>query len=189
MSLTRFSTMPRLGRVFEDPFFTAPMSSLLTSPFPSLGMASFGSELTRTPTFDVSETPTAFRLQGELPGIDKDNLEVEFVDPQTLSIRGAISKTSETKPDAPSADAAPAPDADTKAVAPPAAQAVATKPDQPAERFWMQERVRASFHRQFRFPSPVDSSSVTASLRNGVLDVSVPKVPKTEPKRLRVDVN
>ena len=40
------------------------------------------------PRFDVREVGSNYELQGELPGIDQKDLEIEFVDDKTLVIRG-----------------------------------------------------------------------------------------------------
>lgn len=40
------------------------------------------------PRFDVREVPAAFELQGELPGIKHEDLAIEFVDSNTMVIRG-----------------------------------------------------------------------------------------------------
>lgn len=41
-----------------------------------------------TPPFDVRESSDGYHLDGELPGIDQSNIEIEFSDPQTLLIKG-----------------------------------------------------------------------------------------------------
>lgn len=41
-----------------------------------------------TPRFDVREIGSSYELQGELPGMDQQDLEIEFVDERTLVIRG-----------------------------------------------------------------------------------------------------
>jgi len=46
------------------------------------------------PRFDVRETETAYVLNGELPGITRENIEIEFTDPQTLAIRGRVERSS-----------------------------------------------------------------------------------------------
>jgi len=43
---------------------------------------------TFTPKFDVKELPEAYELHGELPGIDQKDVEIEFTDAQTLTVRG-----------------------------------------------------------------------------------------------------
>lgn len=47
------------------------------------------------PNFDIRETEGAFLLEGELPGVsDKETIEIEFVDAQTLVVRGEIKRRS-----------------------------------------------------------------------------------------------
>lgn len=52
------------------------------------------------PKFDVRETDANYELYGELPGVDKDNVSIEFVDAETLVIRGHAQRnyTSGTAP-------------------------------------------------------------------------------------------
>jgi HSP20 family molecular chaperone IbpA len=46
-----------------------------------------------TPRFDVKETEQNYELHGELPGVEKDNVDIEFSDPQTIVIRGRSERT------------------------------------------------------------------------------------------------
>ena len=46
-----------------------------------------------TPKFDMTETEMAYELHGELPGIHKEDIHMEFTDPQTLQIRGKVERT------------------------------------------------------------------------------------------------
>ncbi|KAI0523803.1 30 kDa heat shock protein [Xylaria bambusicola] len=48
---------------------------------------------TFTPRFDVKETEQTYELHGELPGVDKKNVEIDFSDPQTIVIRGHSERT------------------------------------------------------------------------------------------------
>jgi HSP20 family molecular chaperone IbpA len=52
------------------------------------------------PKFDVRETEEAYELHGELPGIARDNVGIEFTEPQTLVVRGRVERsyTSGTPP-------------------------------------------------------------------------------------------
>lgn len=45
------------------------------------------------PKFDVRETTQAYELHGELPGIGKESVHIEFSDPQTLVVRGKTERT------------------------------------------------------------------------------------------------
>ncbi|KAG6037409.1 hypothetical protein E4U41_005162 [Claviceps citrina] len=40
------------------------------------------------PSFDVCETSEAYELHGELPGVSKEHVNIDFTEPQTLHIRG-----------------------------------------------------------------------------------------------------
>ncbi|KAI1434563.1 HSP20-like chaperone [Xylaria sp. CBS 124048] len=48
---------------------------------------------TFTPRFDVRETEQSYELHGELPGIEKKDVNIEFSDAQTIVIRGNIERT------------------------------------------------------------------------------------------------
>ncbi|KAH6604774.1 30 kda heat shock [Trichoderma cornu-damae] len=54
------------------------------------------------PKFDVRETTETYELHGELPGISKENVYIEFSDPQTLVVRGKTERlyTAGTSPSA-----------------------------------------------------------------------------------------
>ncbi|NNF66684.1 MAG: Hsp20/alpha crystallin family protein [Gammaproteobacteria bacterium] len=51
------------------------------------------------------------------------------------------------------------------------------------------ERVSGKFLRRFTLPEGVDPESVSARSDNGVLEVSIPKVPQAKPKKIAVAVN
>jgi HSP20 family protein len=48
------------------------------------------------------------------------------------------------------------------------------------------ERPQGRFHRRFTLPDTVDASNVRAAGRNGVLEVTIPKQPKAQPRRIEV---
>ncbi|MDH5823215.1 Hsp20/alpha crystallin family protein [Luteimonas sp. RD2P54] len=48
------------------------------------------------------------------------------------------------------------------------------------------ERRTGSFHRRFALPDSADPEGITASGRNGVLEISIPKRPETTPRRIQV---
>lgn len=57
------------------------------------------------PKFDVRETSDAYELHGELPGLNKNDVSIEFTEPQTLVVRGKVERTytAGTSPNAPAA--------------------------------------------------------------------------------------
>lgn len=54
------------------------------------------------------------------------------------------------------------------------------------ERFSRSERRHGSFHRRFALPDSADADGITASGRDGVLEVRIPKRPETTPRRIPV---
>lgn len=123
-------TIPRICKaskptrtMFTTPFFPhfnnlgsdiAPLFRLLDSATADLVPSSRQqARRTFTPRFDVREVGAAYELQGELPGIEQKDLDVEFLDERTLVIRGRTCTESTTTNEAPEAAEAAEP---TKAV-------------------------------------------------------------------------
>ncbi|KAL8743554.1 MAG: hypothetical protein Q9184_008097, partial [Pyrenodesmia sp. 2 TL-2023] len=50
----------------------------------------FGPQQARpfAPRFDIKEVPSAYELHGELPGIKQEDIDIQFVDANTLVIKG-----------------------------------------------------------------------------------------------------
>ena len=48
------------------------------------------------------------------------------------------------------------------------------------------ERPYGRFHRRFTLPETVDAQSVRAENRNGVLEITIPKQPQAQPRRIEV---
>ncbi|KAF8247511.1 HSP20-like chaperone, partial [Wilcoxina mikolae CBS 423.85] len=98
------------------------------------------------PNFDIHETPSAYILEGELPGLaDKKAVNIEFTDGQTVVIAGRIER------DMPSSS------------------------NNKEPKVWVSERSVGSFRRVFQFPMQVDMDGVKAGLENGILSMVVPK--------------
>ena len=49
------------------------------------------------------------------------------------------------------------------------------------------ERARGSFLRRFTLPDTADSEKITAKCNNGVLEVSIPKHNKVQPRKITVE--
>lgn len=163
-----------------------------------------------SPNFDVREMNDSYYLDGELPGVDQNNVEIEFSDPQTLMIKGRVeqnydnlnitdetsqqaeeqsTETSSNKSYQPTVE-----DEDeannSSSVAMPsvsADKAVAKETQKPAFKYRVSERSIGEFHRTFTFPTRVDQDAVRASLRNGILSLVVPKEPALKMKKIRIE--
>ncbi|EXL39700.1 hypothetical protein FOCG_17707 [Fusarium oxysporum f. sp. radicis-lycopersici 26381] len=144
------------------------------------------------PRFDICETPRAYELHGELPGMNKKEVQLEFTEPQTLVIRGKSERTytSGNPPagfvEGPSAHGAIKGDGDDHNKSQPQQP---EKGDEHGEKtkYWIAERSIGEFSRTFTFPSPVDQDSVSAGFQDGILSIIVPKVKKHESRRIHID--
>lgn len=168
------------------------------------------------PKFDVRETGEAYELHGELPGVSKDNVHLEFTEPQTMVVRGKAERsyTAGTPPNgavegarntvAESRESSPQPsvnshkatvededEADARSHESGFEEVVTKKPEQPKKpadqaKYWLTERSIGEFSRSFNFPSRVDQDTVTANFKDGILTVVVPKAKKHESRRITV---
>jgi HSP20 family protein len=49
------------------------------------------------------------------------------------------------------------------------------------------ERATGRFSRRFTLPESADAQNVTAKTRNGILEISIPKQPEVQPRRITVE--
>ena len=54
-------------------------------------------------------------------------------------------------------------------------------------RFTRVERTHGSFYRRFALPDSADADGISATGRNGVLQIAIPKKPETTPRRIAID--
>lgn len=169
------------------------------------------------PKFDVREVANAYELHGELPGVTKENVNIEFTEPQTLVIRGKTvrSYTAGTPPAAQLEDTtmsgaiaegeetknshratvedeaeSEARESGSEADTPATTPKLEKKePAKPADKakYWLTERSIGEFSRSFNFPSRVDQDEVTAKFEDGILTIVVPKAKKHEARRIVVN--
>lgn len=162
------------------------------------------------PKFDVKELPEAYELQGELPGVEQKDIDIEFTDYATLTVRGRNERsyTSGTPPpglvEGPitqgaieNAQAATnnghkehqatvedEPETPNEQVT--KAPAKAATPKEPETKFWVSERSVGEFSRSFSFPERIDQDAVRASMKNGILSIIVPKAKKQEKRKITI---
>lgn len=103
------------------------------------------------PTFDVKETPEAFEVYADVPGVKAGDVDVQLNGNQ-LSITGK--RIAESRKD--------------------------------DERFHQVERSYGSFSRVFTLPDNA-SHDVHASLKEGVLRLTIPKKPEAKPRQIAVE--
>ena len=55
------------------------------------------------------------------------------------------------------------------------------------EGFHRRERVHGTFMRQFTLPDTVNADSISATIKEGVLHIEIPKQAKPEPRKITVN--
>jgi HSP20 family molecular chaperone IbpA len=162
-----------------------------------------------SPKFDVKELPDAYELHGELPGVEQKDVEIEFTDLQTITVKGRTERsyTSGTPPaglvESPKASGAITEGGETNnhhaTVEDEGTEAKATevvKADtkeaksgakEPDAKYWVSERSVGEFSRSFSFPVRVDQDAVQASMKNGILSILVPKSKKNEVRKITIN--
>lgn len=166
---------------------------------------------TFAPKFDVQELPDSYELHGELPGIEQKDIEIEFADFGTLTVRGRSERsyTSGTPPPGVIEGPVPQgtiesgeastngnkdhhatvedePETSSRQVSKPAKPAAKPAPKEPEGKFWVSERSVGEFSRSFSFPERIDQDQVRASMRNGILSIVVPKAKKQEKRKISI---
>ena len=106
---------------------------------------------TLSPALDLFETPDAYRLEFELPGVAESNIHVSFED-------GLLELTAE--------------------------RSAVERNENEVARYV--ERRRERFARRVRLPGQVDEQAIRATLKDGVLEVWVPKAAVAQPRRIEV---
>jgi HSP20 family protein len=55
-------------------------------------------------------------------------------------------------------------------------------------KYHYKERTNGTFHRSFKLPSTVDEENISASFRNGILTVVLPKTEEVQPKQRSIKI-
>ena len=159
------------------------------------------------PKFDVKELKDHYELKGDLPGVEQKNINIEWADESTLTISGSTeSSFSSTNVSDVTDDQAAAAEGNGSGYHKPTVEEegqeqqqkqvtktsegrkdVTRAADEHQPRYWITERSVGSFARTFNFPTGVDHDGVKASLKQGVLNIFVPKAKKASPRRVMIE--
>lgn len=112
------------------------------------------SNVSWNPATDIFETKDDYVFKVELPGITKDDINIEFEN-GVLTITGERKEEKEVKEDD----------------------------------YYRCERCHGSFSRSFSLPKNVDSTKINANMKNGILELKVPKAEEAKPKAIPIKVN
>jgi HSP20 family protein len=183
--------LPRLTNSFGPTRHElGPFLNLFNDTFSELQKLSDTASRTFAPKFDVREAEDKYFLEGELPGIAQKDIAIEFLDDQTLTIKG---RTEHYRKEGPSPEEAQTSNTTSSA---PTEESTTTNSKQltaggaqegpksdAKHTYWITERSVGEFARSFAFPSRVDQDNVKASLRDGILSVVVPKLQRSKETR------
>ena len=115
------------------------------------------------PAVDVKETPTAYTLDVDLPGIKEDNVDINLEE-QVLTITAKREESGdEGLKDAKEAGEGTA-----------------------GLKWLVRERKTGSFIRRFSLPADVDAQNIKADFERGVLTVTVPRKAKDQGRRIAI---
>jgi HSP20 family protein len=103
------------------------------------------------PAVDIREEEQRFVLCADIPGVDRENVDVTLEN-GVLTIKGERHAESEES----------------------------------GEGFHRRERVHGTFLRQFSLPDTVNADSINATVKDGVLEIEIPKHAKPEPRKITV---
>lgn len=172
-----------------------------------------GPTKTWNPKFDVKEVEDSYELHGEFPGVAQKDIEIEFTDDHTISIKGRTERTyqagtphagliqgqstSGTITEAGESDQhnghkayvedENTGDKETSTEVTKKQPEQAVKSPEPAAKYWVSERSVGEFSRSFSFPVRVDQDAVKASMNNGILSIVVPKAKKQASRKITIN--
>lgn len=140
------------------------------------------------PKYDLIEFQDSFSLQGELPGVQQEDIKIVVTDPHAITISGRSKRfhTPDTPPlglvkgtvsSTEGGQVSIARETFTKDVHVTNEEPLATNIQSPQSewKFWLSERSVGEFTRSFVFQVRVDPDRTQASLKNGLLSIVVPK--------------
>ncbi|RKF81196.1 30 kDa heat shock protein [Golovinomyces cichoracearum] len=148
-----------------------------------------------TPKFDIREDNDAYHLYGEFPGIDQKEIDIEFTDATSLNIKGHVKrKYSEETTDCSTTKKAPYQailEDDTEENQIQNRVKISghseNKSKEDTDKYCVLERCVGNFSRTFAFPARVDQDGVRASMKNGILNIFVPKAKRTSGRKIVIE--
>jgi len=106
-----------------------------------------------SPTTDIFETKDEYILKLEVPGISKDDIQIEF-NQDTLTVKGERKEEKEVNKD----------------------------------NYHRIERCCGSFSRSYTLPKNVDEKKIDASMKDGILELQIPKQEESKTKTLPIKI-
>ncbi len=112
---------------------------------------------TSLPKVDVKETKDSYDMYMDLPGMDENDVNVEL-DHNVLKISSVRTENKEDKGDK----------------------------NEKEGKYLIRERRMTSFSRSFTLPEDVDGSKISATFKNGILALTMPRTSAPAPKKIAI---
>lgn len=109
------------------------------------------------PKVDVKETKDSYDMYMDLPGMDENDVNVEL-DHNVLKISSVRTENKEDKGDK----------------------------NEKESKYLIRERRMTSFSRSFTLPEDVDGSKISATFKNGILALTLPRTSAPAPKKIAI---
>ena len=138
-----------LGSIFSED----PLDDVLQGFFRPMRVAQPQETRSLAPPVEIIERGRDYVVTAELPGVNKDNIEVALQD-------GVLNISAECKPEESTED----------------------------DHVLRQERRFGAYHRRLRFDVQIDEGNISASYKDGLLKLVLPKAVELGPKRIAVEV-
>jgi HSP20 family protein len=142
---------------------------------------------TLMPKMDVTETDKEIEITVEMPGLERDDVEITLED-DVLTIRGEKVERDEGNGSQPGGDGSKQARKEDKAQGQRQGQA-AEAAEQASEKnksYHVAERSYGVFVRVLQLPPGIDPASVQATMSNGVLRIRIPKPANSATKKIEV---
>lgn len=114
---------------------------------------------TWSPNVDVSQTDKEWCIEAELPGVERDNIQVEVND-HLLTIRAEMRQESQTG-----------------------------GPEDKQRDYFHRERRYGFFERTLPLPENADEANIRCEFRNGVLRIDIPKTAQSQQQPRRIPIS
>ena len=119
------------------------------------------------PAVDIREEKESYILEAEVPGINEDNIEIKL-DDNLLTINAKSSANTEKMENKDETEAA-------------------KRDEHPKTKYLLRERRALNFTRSFVLPKDADRENITASVKSGLLKLTINKTPKKEPRSIKIN--
>lgn len=165
-----------------------PESYELHGEFPGLSQENISLEFTDTQTLTVRAHQESHSESSNIPAVEAAPAPKAVTDAETSSTHSQQPTVEDEAEDGVVVEShTPASSEAQTQVAEAAQTQPQQQPKQPQPQYHVRERSVGQFYRQFSFPGRIDQDAVTASMKNGILSVIVPKAKKHEARKIAIN--